>query len=126
VLRGLHYHHHQVDYWMVLRGHIRVGLVDLRPASSTYRQAQTLEMGEEKPVGLLIPVGVAHGFLTLTDATLLYMVDNYYDGNDENGVAWDDPVLALEWGITTEPILSERDRQNPHLKDIPAAKLPPS
>jgi dTDP-4-dehydrorhamnose 3,5-epimerase len=66
---------------------------------------------------------VAHGFLTLTDATLTYLVDNYYDGADEHGVAWNDPTLQLDWGVS-EPILSGRDEQNPFLKDIPVEKLP--
>jgi dTDP-4-dehydrorhamnose 3,5-epimerase len=68
---------------------------------------------------------VAHGFLALTDATLLYIVDNYYDGGrDEYGVAWDDPDLCMEWGNSTVPILSPRDAANPHLKEIAAERLP--
>jgi dTDP-4-dehydrorhamnose 3,5-epimerase len=124
VLRGLHYHHHQVDYWYVSRGMVRVGLVDLRPFSPTYLQTQTLEMGELNEIGLFIPIGVAHGFLALTDATLTYVVDNYYDGGkDEHGVAWNDPDLALDWGVTV-PLLSGRDAANPFLKDIPPEKRP--
>jgi len=123
VLRGLHYHFHQVDYWYVARGKIRVGLCDLRPKSATYMAVQTVEMGEENQVGLFIPVGVAHGFVALTDVTLTYLVDNYYDGSDEHGVAWDDPDLAVPWGVES-PLLSPRDAANPHLKDIPVEKLP--
>ncbi len=123
VLRGLHYHYHQVDYWYVVRGSIRVGLADLRPSSPTYLQSAVIEMGEDIPIGLFIPVGVAHGFLTLTDATLTYLVDNYYDGADELGVAWDDPQLAVPWGIE-DPILSGRDQKNMFLADIPSDKLP--
>ena len=59
----------------------------------------------------------------MTDATLTYLVDNYYDGSDEFGVAWDDPTLAVAWGVT-EPILSGRDRANPRLADIPVAQQP--
>lgn len=124
VLRGLHYHHHQVDYWYVSRGMVRVGLVDLRPFSATYLQTQTIEMGEQNEIGLFIPIGVAHGFFTLSDATLTYIVDNYYDnGKDEHGVAWNDPDIALDWGVT-EPILSGRDAANPYLKDIPPENRP--
>ncbi len=124
VLRGLHYHHHQVDYWYVLRGSIRAGLVDLRPTSTTYLATQTVEMGAQNEIGLFIPIGVAHGFVTLTDATLTYIVDSYYDGGaDEFGVAWNDPEISLDWGIA-EPIVSPRDAQNPFLKDISAAGLP--
>jgi dTDP-4-dehydrorhamnose 3,5-epimerase len=123
-LRGLHFHHRQVDYWYVYHGRIRAGLADLRPASPTYRAWQTIEMGEENEVGLFIPTGVAHGFLTLTDAILAYIVDRYYDdGIDENGVAWDDPDIGLEWGVSS-PVLSGRDATNPYLREIPAEKLP--
>jgi dTDP-4-dehydrorhamnose 3,5-epimerase len=118
VLRGLHYHHQQVDYWYVLQGKIRAGMVDLRPSSPTYMATQTVEMGDENEIGLFIPVGVAHGFLALSDVTLTYIVDNYYNnGHDENGVAWDDPDIGMEWGITS-PLVSPRDLKNPRLRDI--------
>ncbi len=123
VLRGLHYHHRQVDYWYVPRGTIRVGLCDLRPSSPTYLAHHMLEIGDDNQQGIFIPIGVAHGFLALTDATLTYLVDNYYDGSDEHGVAWNDPTLNLPWG-TDNPILSPRDAQNPFLRDIPPENLP--
>jgi dTDP-4-dehydrorhamnose 3,5-epimerase len=123
VLRGLHYHHHQIDYWYVPNGLIRVGMVDLRPSSPTYMVSETLEIGEEHNLGVFVPIGVAHGFLALTNATLMYMVNNYYDGADENGVAWNDPTINLDWGVTA-PLLSPRDQQNRFLSDIPAAELP--
>jgi dTDP-4-dehydrorhamnose 3,5-epimerase len=123
VLRGLHYHFHQVDYWYVVNGKIRAGLADIRPDSPTYGATQVIEMGEEDQLGIFIPAGVAHGFVTLTDATLTYIVDKYYDGADEHGVAWNDPDLALPWGVET-PTVSPRDAANLFLKDIPADKLP--
>lgn len=123
VLRGLHYHFQQVDYWYVIAGKIRAGLYDLRSNSPTYGAAQTIEMGEENQVGVFIPVGVAHGFVALTDVTLIYVVDNYYSGADELGVAWNDPTLGLSWGVEA-PIISARDAANPRLAEIPADKLP--
>lgn len=123
VLRGLHYHHHQVDYWQLIEGEIKVGLADLRPWSPTYHATEIIELSADQPVGLFIPVGVAHGFYAKTAATLLYLVDNYYTGSDELGVAWNDPTLAIPWGVTA-PILSKRDAQNPLLADIPQALLP--
>lgn len=123
VLRGLHYHRRQVDYWFVPFGMIRVGLADLRRSSPTRNASQTIEIGDNKPLGIFIPVGVAHGFLALTHAALTYLVDSYYDGSDEYGVAWNDPALDLDWG-GTGPILSSRDRQNSLLRDIPAQQLP--
>jgi dTDP-4-dehydrorhamnose 3,5-epimerase len=123
VLRGLHYHHHQVDYWQLLAGKIRVALADLRPTSPTYRAVEIIDMDAVTPIGLYIPVGVAHGFYAQTEATLSYLVDNYYNGSDELGVAWNDPTLAVPWGVDN-PILSERDAKNPLLADIPAELLP--
>jgi dTDP-4-dehydrorhamnose 3,5-epimerase len=123
VLRGLHYHRRQVDYWFVPQGTIRVALADLRVSSPTRGASQTLEIGDENLMGIFIPVGVAHGFVALTAATLTYLVDNYYDGDDEHGVAWNDPVLGIDWGVS-EAVLSSRDRQNPLWKDIPRHDLP--
>lgn len=119
VLRGLHFHFHQVDYWFVPEGVIRAALVDIRPHSPTYRTAWTVDMGSGRELGLYIPVGVAHGFATLADATLLYFVDNYYDGSDEHGIAWDDASLRIDWGLQT-PIVSARDRANAPLDALSA------
>lgn len=125
VLRGLHYHHHQVDYWYVQTGKIRAGLVDLRPSSPTFMASQTIEMGEENEIGIFIPIGVAHGFLVLKDAVHTYVVDNYYDsGTDEYGILWNDPDLNVAWGNQSPPILSGRDAANRRLCDIPSEQLP--
>lgn len=123
VLRGLHYHFHQVDYWYVVQGRIRAGLADIRPDSPTFRRVETVEMGGPNQIGLFIPVGVAHGFVALSDVTLTYVVDNYYDSSDEYGVAWNDPELAVPWGIE-EPLLSQRDAGNPRLEEIERGLLP--
>lgn len=123
VLRGLHYHHKQVDYWYLVEGEIQVGLADLRLKSPTYGQSMALEMKATEHMGVFIPVGVAHGFLALTAASLIYFVDKYYDGDDEYGVAWNDPRLAIPWAVAS-PILSNRDKNNPLFSNIPAAALP--
>ena len=123
VLRGLHYHFHQVDYWYVPRGTIRAALFDMRPNSPTYMATQTIDMGEENDLGLFIPIGVAHGFATLTDATLMYIVDNYFDGSDEYGVAWNDPALGIDWGLEN-PVISGRDQKNLVYKMVSAETLP--
>jgi dTDP-4-dehydrorhamnose 3,5-epimerase len=123
VLRGLHFHRKQIDYWYVTTGRIRVGMVDLRRGSRTYLHTHVLEIGEENNIGVFIPVGVAHGFYALTDATLTYLVNQYYDGGDELGVAWDDPDLKMEWGVST-PVLSPRDQRNPRVRDLPPDVLP--
>ena len=68
--------------------------------------------------GIYIPPGVAHGFSSLTDMTITYLVDGYYDPNDELGMAWDDPELGDVWGLTDPPILSGRDSENPRRSEI--------
>ena len=123
VLRGLHYHFKQVDYWYCPKGILRVGMADLRPSSPTFKASQVIEIGDENQMGVFIPVGVAHGFYAVTDVTLTYLVDNYYDGADELGVAWDDPELAVPWNVV-DPILSGRDQQNPLLAKVDPAKMP--
>lgn len=125
VLRGLHYHFKQVDYWYVVQGQIRAALADIRPGSPSLGKTETIVMGGEQQLGLFIPTGVAHGFVALTDATLCYIVDNYYDSSDEFGIAWNDPQLNVTWGIT-DPILSGRDAANPLWRDIADDRLPPT
>ena len=120
---GLHYHLHQADYWYVPRGRARVGLHDLRVSSPTEGASLTLEIGEHDDRGVFIPPGVSHGFAALTDLTLTYLVDGYYNPDDELGVAWDDPDIAIDWGVG-EPILSARDKGNPRRIDLAEALRP--
>ena len=67
---------------------------------------------------MFIPPGVGHGFAALTDLTLTYLVDSYYNPADELGVAWDDPELGVDWGLA-DPVVSARDRANPRLREVP-------
>lgn len=124
VLRGLHYHFHQVDYWYVVRGVVRAGLFDMRPSSPTFKTATTVVLDASAPRGLFIPIGVAHGFYAVTDCTLLYFVNNYYDGKDEYGVAWDDSEVGVDWQVSAPPRLSGRDQNNPRYSEIAPDKLP--
>jgi len=123
-LRGLHYHHRQVDYWHCGMGLMRVGLLDLRRNSPTRGRAEVIELDQEALSGVFIPVGVAHGFYAVTDVMLFYLVDNYYDATDEFGVAWDDPDAGIDWEIEGELLISTRDRQNPRMREIPEEDLP--
>jgi dTDP-4-dehydrorhamnose 3,5-epimerase len=120
---GLHYHLHQADYWYVLRGTARVVLHDLRGGSSSDGATEVLDLSGEEDRGLFVPPGVAHGFASLTDVLLVYLVDAYYNPADELGLAWDDPDVAADWGVA-DPVLSERDRANPRRRDIPPALRP--
>ena len=114
---GLHYHLHQADYWYIAAGKARVVLHDLRVGSPSVGVTEYFDLGPPAAQGLFIPPGVAHGFAALTDMTITYLVDGYYNPADELGLAWDDPELALDWGVTT-PTLSERDQNNPKRAEI--------
>lgn len=120
VLRGLHFHRRQHDYWCVLSGTAFIALYDLRAGSPTEssKAELTIREGEER-FGLLVPPGVAHGLFAETPTLLLYLVDAYFTGEDEHGLAWDDPQLGVRWP-RADPILSERDRSNPSLTQIVA------
>lgn len=125
---GLHYHLHQADYWYVPFGRARVVLHDLRVGSPTDGATLTIDLGVREDGshdhrGVFIPPGVAHGFASLTDMTITYLVDGYYNPNDELGVAWDDPNVTADWGLT-EPILSERDLKNPGRADLESRLRP--
>jgi dTDP-4-dehydrorhamnose 3,5-epimerase len=72
---------------------------------------------------VFIPPGVAHGFAALSDMVITYLVDGYYNPEDELGVLWNDPAIGADWGVV-EPTLSNRDQQNPGRADIPAGRRP--
>ena len=91
--------------------------VDLRPTSLTYKQWVSVELSEDNKRQLLIPRGFGHGFLTLTDEVeFMYKADNFYAPEADGGIRWNDPELAVDWGIA-EPILSDKDSKSPWLKD---------
>ena len=118
VLRGLHWHRRQRDYWCFLEGRALATLVDLREGSPTQRDVMTIHVDTDvQRTGISIPPGIAHGFAAETDVLLLYLVDAYYTGEDEFGLAWDDPEIAIAWP-NAEPLLSERDRSNPSLAEV--------
>jgi dTDP-4-dehydrorhamnose 3,5-epimerase len=124
VLRGLHYHRRQLDYWVVIGGRALVALVDVRPVVADPEAraiVETRELGAGETV--TIPTGVAHGFLALEPLSLLYLVTNEYDGSDELGFSWDDPAVGVPWPAVPgtpdgRPILSDRDRSNPTLVEL--------
>lgn len=125
VLRGLHFHQRQLDYWTVGRGIGFVALVDVRPLLMGPGGAPIVETRIlETDASVVIPSGVAHGFLALEPLELLYLVTNEFDGSDELGFAWDDPTVAVSWPpVDTpdgRPILSDRDRSNPPLATLVA------
>ena len=118
VIRGMHFHRRQADYWCLIEGTAFVALADLRAGSPTFRQVRTSPFEASDPMrGLCVPPGVAHGICAVSSITLQYLVDAYFTGDDEYGVAWDDPDLAVPWPVQ-DPVVSERDRSNPSLADV--------
>jgi dTDP-4-dehydrorhamnose 3,5-epimerase len=114
---GLHFHRKQADWWYVVDGRARVVLHDLRLGSPTDGTTMSFDLEGDTARGVYIPPGVAHGFAALTDLTLTYLVDGYYDPADELGVAWDDPDIAGDWGVSGA-VLSDRDRSLPRRRQI--------
>ncbi|MGH9231103.1 MAG: dTDP-4-dehydrorhamnose 3,5-epimerase family protein, partial [Acidimicrobiales bacterium] len=104
---------------------------DLRVGSATDGKSLTVDLGSPPGTpavdhdhrGVYIPPGVAHGFAALTDMTITYLVDGYYNPADELGVAWDDPDVGADWGVSG-PVLSARDRSNPRRADLPVDRRP--
>ena len=102
---GLHYHLHQADYWYVPVRHAprraaRPARGLARPTAPRSRSTSAAADGTHDHRGVFIPPGVAHGFAALTDMTITYLVDGYYNPADELGVAWDDPAIGADWGVT--------------------------
>ena len=120
---GLHYHLHQADYWYVPFGAARVVLHDLRAGGPSDGATLCLDLSGDNHLGVYIPPGVAHGFAALSDLVITYLVDGYYNPADELGVAWDDPTIGADWGVTA-PVLSARDLANPRRADLPDGRRP--
>lgn len=119
-LRGIHFQKGdkaQAKLVRCVRGAVLDVAVDLRPASPTYKKWVAVELSAENFRQLLIPRGFGHGFVTLTDdVEFLYKADNPYAPEADGGIRWNDPELTVDWGIE-QPILSEKDQNNPFLKD---------
>ncbi len=120
VLRGLHFQknpHAQDKLVRIIRGEVLDVVVDLRVGSPTYRKWIGVPLSETNRNILFIPKGCAHGFVTRSDhAELEYKVSDFYDAACDGGIAWNDPEIGVDWGIT-DPVLSEKDAALPTLKD---------
>jgi dTDP-4-dehydrorhamnose 3,5-epimerase len=119
---GLHFHCNQADYWHVVSGTARVVLHDMRVDSPTCAMTWSCDLVGTRPQGLYVPPGVAHGFASLTDVTLTYLVDQIYTPDDEHAVAWNDPVIDADWGVV-DPVLSTRDRVAPQRSSLNLASF---
>ena len=119
-LRGIHFQKDdkaQAKLVRCVKGAVLDVAVDLRENSPTFKQWVGVELSAENKKQLLIPRGFGHGFVTLTDdVEFLYKADNYYEPEADAGIRWNDPDIGVEWGVEN-PILSEKDKKNPFLKD---------
>lgn len=122
VLRGLHYQaapKAQAKLVRCSRGEIFDVAVDLRAGSPSFGKWVGARLSEENKHMLFIPAGFAHGFVVLSDeAELIYKAGDEYSQEHDRGVKWNDPDIGIDWGIDFEPILSEKDKNQPYLKEI--------
>jgi dTDP-4-dehydrorhamnose 3,5-epimerase len=115
-LRGVHWHEDHHDLIAPVAGHLMIGLSDLRIGSPTEGAGILLELAEDPIEAVLVPPGVAHGFYSARETTVLYAISRPYDGDDEYGVAFDDERLSIPWPVGRgELILSARDAALPRL-----------
>ena len=120
VLRGLHYQINpgQAKLVRVTQGEVFDVVLDIRKESSTYGKWWSLHISETNKLQLYIPLGFAHGFCVLSEsAEFLYKCSDYYSPENELGIIWNDPDLAIKWPIEN-PILSEKDNVYPRFNEI--------
>jgi dTDP-4-dehydrorhamnose 3,5-epimerase len=120
VLRGLHLQMapaQQAKIVTVITGKVLDVVVDLRVGSATFGKTYQVELSSETRNQLLIPAGFAHGFSTLADAHFLYKCSKEYDPTSETGIIWNDADLNIDWQVS-EPILSDKDKQLPTLREL--------
>lgn len=126
VLRGLHYQIEpkaQAKLLRCIKGRILDIAVDIRKDSKTFGKYCKVELSEENKFMFFIPRGFAHGFLVLSDeAELMYKTDNEYSAEHDRGLLWCDSDANVDWG-TDNPILSDKDKIQPKLKEISKEEL---
>lgn len=120
VLRGLHFQktHPQAKLVRALSGEVFDVAVDLRKGSDTFGKWFGVLLSAENKKQFLIPRGFAHGFVVVSDfAEFAYKCDEFYHPEDEGGLIWNDPDIAVAWPEVGEIILSEKDKKNPRLSE---------
>jgi len=103
VIKAFHWHQEQDDLWYVADGMARIVLYDRRPDSPTYGQTQVIYAGEDNPVLVLIPAGIAHGYQVLGSkpVLLIYHTTRSYNPSDpdEERIPYNDPSIGFDWSI---------------------------
>jgi len=126
VLRGLHYQwpHPQGKLVSVLEGEVYDVAVDIRRGSPTFGQSTGVMLTADNHRHFWIPEGFAHGFCVVSDfATFTYQCTALYDRAGDAGIRWNDAALAIDWPVS-DPLLSDKDRATPFLRDVAAERLP--
>lgn len=122
VLRGLHYQkqpYAQAKLIRCIQGEILDVIVDIRKNSESYMEWASIKLSSKEKKQLWIPIGFAHGFLTLSEeAELFYKTSEYWNKDNEVTLNWSDPLLSINWGNTKNIILSKKDKEGLLLKDI--------
>lgn len=129
VLRGLHFQrkNSQGKLVRVTRGKVFDVAVDIRIGSRTYGKWEGVILSEENKKLFYIPEGFAHGFLVLSDEAIFnYKCTNLYSPEYEGGIMWNDPAINIEWPMEgiDNILLSEKDKNNPRLKEIDLSQYP--
>ncbi|GAL08834.1 dTDP-4-dehydrorhamnose 3,5-epimerase [Photobacterium aphoticum] len=122
ILRGLHYQteNTQGKLVRVISGEVFDVAVDIRSKSPTFGQWVGVYLSSENKRQLWVPEGFAHGFyVTSDDAEFVYKSTDYYNPSAEYSIAWDDPVLAIDWPLVEEPCLSAKDLQGVSIRNAP-------
>jgi dTDP-4-dehydrorhamnose 3,5-epimerase len=122
-VRGLHFQtppHGQVKLVRCTRGAILDVVVDIRKGSPTYGRSVQAELSAENGRQIHIPIGFAHGFVTLEDhSEVMYKVSDYYAPSSDGGIRWDDPDVAIDWPLPKSgAVLSPKDMMLPFLRDF--------
>ena len=120
VLRGLHYQINpgQAKLVRVTRGEVFDVVLDIRKNSPTYGKWWSLYLSEKNMLQLYVPLGFAHGFCVVSESVeFLYKCSDYYSPENERGIMWNDPDLAIDWPIEN-PIISEKDNMYPRFSEI--------
>ena len=124
VLRGMHLQLTQPQGKLVrvIEGEVYDAVVDVRPGSPTYGRSFGVYLSEENKRQLLVPEGFLHGFVVTSEtARFVYKCTRLYAPQDEYGVMWDDPALAIDWPVRAEDVrLSEKDRLNHSFRELTA------
>lgn len=117
VIRAIH-----AENWNKLvypaTGTMFAAIVDIRPGSETFGRVETFTFSPDDRYALFVSKGLANSICAVEgDVNYMYLVDAYYNGTDMRAIAWDDPDLNIYWPVD-KPIISERDKHNPKLREL--------